>query len=128
MTQGTRIVLAVLLAIVALNAFGGGVYGLLGAEGVPPSWLEGSPFRTYVVPSLVLLVVVGGSAALAAVLVLRGAPMSLTAAVAAGAILLVWIVVQVAIIGWVSWLQPTMALAAVAILGLASTLRGRVRA
>jgi hypothetical protein len=123
-----HVVLAVLLAVVALNAFGGGVYGLLGADGVPASWLDGSPFRTYVVPSLVLLVVVGGSNALAAVLVLRRAAMSQAASVAAGAILLVWIVVQVAIIGWVSWLQPTMAGAAVAILVLAATVRGRVRA
>jgi hypothetical protein len=123
-----RVALAVLLAVVAVNAFGGGVYGLLGAEGVPASWLDGSPFRTYVVPSLVLLVVVGGSAALAAVLVLRRERTGNTAAVAAGGILLVWIVVQVAIIGWVSWLQPTMVLAGVAILVLASTVRGRVKA
>jgi len=120
-----RVVLAVLLAVVALNAFGGGVYGLLGAQGVPAAWLDGSPFRTYVVPALVLLVVVGGSAALAAVLVLRRAATDRTVAIAAGAILLAWIVVQVAIIGWVSWLQPTMALAAVAILVLAATFRVR---
>ena len=35
---------------------------------------------------------------------------------------------QIAIIGWVSWLQPTMAFAAVAILVLASLLRDTVTA
>jgi hypothetical protein len=119
----TRVVLVALLAIVAVNAFGGGVYGLLGAEGVPSSWLEGSPFTTYRVPSLFLLVAVGGSAAVAALLVFRRAAAGSMAAGAAGVILLVWIVVQVAIIGSVSWLQPTMALAALAILVLAATLR-----
>lgn len=123
-----RVVLVAVLTVVAVNAFGGGVYGLLGAESVPESWLDGSPFATYLVPSLVLLVAVGGSAAVAAVLVFRRAAMGQTAAVTAGTILLVWIVVQVAIIGWVSWLQPAMALAAIAILVLAATVRRAVRA
>jgi hypothetical protein len=126
--MSTRIALAAVLGIVALNAFGGGVYGMSGAEGVPASWLDRSPFDTYFVPSLLLFVAVGGSAALSAVLVFRRAPMGPAYALAAGAILLVWIVVQVAIIGWVSWLQPTMALAAIAILLLSSTLRRAVRA
>ena len=126
--MSTRTLLAALLGIVALNAFGGSVYGLSGAESVPESWLEGSPFHTYFVPSLVLLVAVGGSMAVAAVLVVRGAATGRTAAMAAAAILLGWIGVQVAIIGWVSWLQPTMAVAAVAILVLASMLRDAVRA
>ena len=30
-----RVVLGTLLAFLALNAFGGGIYGLMGAEGVP---------------------------------------------------------------------------------------------
>ena len=124
----TRILLAGLLTVIAVNAFGGGVYGLLGAGGVPQSWLEGSPFDTYVLPSLVLLVAVGGSAAVAAGLVFRRARMDQAAAITAGAILLGWIAVQVAILGWVSWLQPAMALAAVVILGLAATLRNAVRA
>ena len=123
-----RILLAGLLTVIAVNAFGGGVYGLLGAEGVPQSWLEGSPFDTYFVPSLVLLGGVGGSAAIAARLVFRRASMDQAAAFAAGSILLVWIVAQVTMIGWVSWLQPTMALAAVVVLVLGSMLRDAVRA
>jgi hypothetical protein len=64
-----------LLAFGALNAFGGGWYGLSGARGVPTEWLRGSPFRDYSVPSLLLLVVVGGSfliAAIAALVAARG--------------------------------------------------------
>jgi hypothetical protein len=114
-----RLALVGILVLVAVNAVGGGVYGLLGAEGVPAAWLEGSPFRSYVVPSLVLLVAVGGSHAAAAVLVHRRASGARRAAVAAGAILLVFIAVELATIGCVSWLQPTMALAAVATVLLA---------
>src|SRR5690606_40846071 len=61
-TNTWRLALAVLLGFIALNALGGAVYGLAGAEGVPLEWLEGSPFDSYVVPSLILLLAVGGTA------------------------------------------------------------------
>ena len=56
-----RYTLGVLLAFGALNAFGGGYYGMQGAEGVPLEWLEGSPFKDYFLPGLILFAVVGGS-------------------------------------------------------------------
>lgn len=43
-------------------------------------------------------------------------------AMGAGAIVLGWLAVQVAIIGYVSWIQPTTAIVAVVILALASQL------
>lgn len=114
-----RLALGGLLAALALNAFGGGLYGMAGAEGVPPEWLASSPFRSYVVPGLILFVVVGGSAAVAAVQVLRRAPRARRSATAAGLVLLVWIAAQVATIGYVSFLQPVMAVVAASILGMA---------
>lgn len=101
-------VLSVLQWFVALNAFGGGAFGLAGAPGLPPEWLAGSPFSSYLVPSLVLIVAVGGLHALAAVRAWQGHPRALLLGRVAGVVLLGWIVVQVAIIGYVSWLQPAM--------------------
>ncbi len=98
-----------LLAFAALNALGGGGYGLSGAKSVPTQWLEGSPFSSYFVPSLILLVVVGGACGIAAFAVFRRRPASRLFAAAAGAILLVWISVQLWIIGYVSWIQPVTA-------------------
>lgn len=117
-----RYALAGLLAFGALNAFAGGWYGLAGAEGVPPQWLDGSPFRSYVVPSLILLTVVGGSLFIAAIAVfarLRGGRL---AAIGAGAIVLGWLTAQVAIIGYVSWMQPATAVAGLMVLVLARVL------
>jgi len=122
-----RYLLGGLLAFGALNAFGGGYYGLSGAEGVPVELLEGSPFRSYFVPSLILLVVVGGSFFFAAIAVVAGSPIARISALGAGAIVLVWIVVQVSIIGYVSWLQPATAIAGLLILLLAWRLPKRVR-
>lgn len=100
--------LSVLQGLVALNAFGGGAFGLAGAPGLPPEWLAGSPFSSYLVPSLVLIVAVGGLHALVAVRAWQGHPSALPLGRAAGVVLLGWIAAQVAIIGYVSWLQPAM--------------------
>jgi hypothetical protein len=120
----TRYLLGGLLAFGALNAFGGGFYGLSGAEGVPLELLEGSPFRTYFVPSLILFVVVGGSFLSAAIAVFARFRIARLSAQCAGGVVLIWIVVQVSIIGYVSWMQPATAAAGLAILGLSLLLPG----
>jgi peptidoglycan/LPS O-acetylase OafA/YrhL len=121
-----RYPLGALLAFGALNAFGGGYYGLSGAKDIPREWLEGSPFPDYFIPSLILFSVVGGSLLVAAISVFWRWGMARLLALGAGAIVLGWIAVQVAIIGYVSWMQPTTAIAAVAILALASRLPANI--
>lgn len=111
-------VLGALHAIVALNAIGGGLYGLAGAEGVPLSWLDGTPFSSYRVPSVILLVVIGGLQSTASVLAWRQDARARTMSTVAGCVLLGWIAVQVAMIGFVSWLQPAVGLAAIIELAL----------
>lgn len=99
-----------------MNAFGGGLYGMLGAEGVPTELLRGSPFASYLIPSIVLFVVVGGSMLVASVLVFRRWRHAQWAVVAAMGIVFVWLAVQVMIIGYTSWLQPAVAIAAIVVL------------
>jgi hypothetical protein len=118
-TQLSRTGLGVLLAFGAFNAFGGSYYGLAGAKGVPRQWLRGSPFPDYFIPSLVLGCVVGGSLLLAAIAVFRRWQLARLLALAAGAIVLGWIGVQVALIGYVSWMQPATAIGGGLILALA---------
>lgn len=119
-----RYLLGTLLGIVAVNAMGGGYYGIVGAKGVPTEWLAGSPFNSYLVPSLVLFVVVGGSCLLAAIALFARWPIDRTAAFTSGVVLFVWIVVQLIVIGYVSWLQPTVFAVALAVLFLTTRLRG----
>ena len=114
-----RYPLGSLLAFGALNAISGGYYGLSGAAGVPTEWLDGSPFADYFIPSLILLVVVGGSFVMAAIVVFAGARIARVAALTAGIVVLGWLAAQVAIIGYVSWMQPATAIAGVLVLVLA---------
>jgi hypothetical protein len=117
-----RYSLGALLVFGAVNALGGGYYGLSGATGVPTEWLNGSPFPDYFVPSLILLVVVGGSFIVAAMPVFTGLRIARLAALAAGIVVLGWLAVQLAIIGYVSWMQPTTAMAGVLVVVLGSLL------
>lgn len=117
-----RYLLGALLTFGAINAFAGGYYGLSGAKGVPLEWLAGSPFSDYFIPSLILLVVVGGAFSVAAIAVFMRSRLARVSAYAAGTVVLVWIGVQLAIIGYVSWMQPTTFLAGVFVLILARLL------
>lgn len=116
--MSTKILLA-LHFIVGVNALGGGCYGLLGAPHVPLEWLNGSPFNNYFVPSLLLIILVGGSQLIAAFFIASKRLHADKVSMIAGAILFFWITAQVLIIGFVSWLQPVMAGTAVAIMVLA---------
>jgi hypothetical protein len=111
--------LGAFLSIIALNAIGGGIYGMTGAKGVPLQWLEGTPFRSYFFPSLLLFVMIGGSCSFAAIAVLRRQHIARKAASGSALLLLAWIIVQVLMIGYVSWLQPAIFFSALALLPLA---------
>ena len=65
-SDGLKLILGVLLAFIAINAFGGGSYGMMSPKELPKEWLEGSPFSSFFIPSLILFVVVGGSHLIAA--------------------------------------------------------------
>lgn len=114
-----RYLLGSLLLLMAINAFGGGYYALAGAKDIPIEWLKGSPFHDYFIPGLFLFLVIGGSALLAAVAVFSRHRLARRAALFCGVIVLLWILIQVMIIGYVSWMQPATAVAATLILVLA---------
>lgn len=89
-----------------IGALAGAWYGLSGAPEVPVEWLDGTPFRDYRIPSVILGAAVGGSMLAAAGSVLRRGSRRRTCSVAAGVVLVGWIGTQVAMIGWRSPLQP----------------------
>ena len=117
-----RRVLLFLEIVVAANAVGGAIYGLAGAPGVPDEWLEGSPFRSYLVPSIVLLVGVGGGMALAAIALLAYHRHAARISICAGLLLLVWIVVEMVFIPF-SLLQPTFLVVAIVVIALGFRMR-----
>lgn len=88
--NAARIVLIILDAVVAVTAVGGGIALAAGLEDgrYPAGWLKGTPFGSYLIPGLILAVVVGGSAAAAAVLTVTAPRVGAWVSVPAGVILM----------------------------------------
>ena len=114
-----QITLGVILAFVAVNAFGGGYYGMSGAKDVPLEWLNGSPFKSYFIPGLFLFTVIGGSCLFSSIAIFRNWKYAKTASFFSGIAMLLWITIQVAIIGYVSWMQPAIFITGISVLILA---------
>lgn len=117
--------IACLGAVTAIGAAGGAIYGLSGAPDLPREWLDGSPFRDYRVPSLVLGFGVGGTSAASTVIAWRGCENAGSAAMIAGSVLTGWIIVQVRIIGPRSFLQPLMGAVGISMVTLGTRLQFR---
>jgi hypothetical protein len=86
------------------GALGGGAALMIGPRGevipLPLSNLRGSPFDTYFVPGLILFGVLGLGPLLAAWLVWLRHPLAPLATCVVGGALLVWLAVEIAIIGF----------------------------
>ena len=95
-----RIVLVVLETFVALSAVAGGIALLRGtfAQGIPVSWLQGTPFSDYTIPGLLLLIVVGGGMLLAATTVFVQREWAVLLSAAMGLVMIGFEVFEVAII------------------------------
>jgi hypothetical protein len=96
---GRRGALIVLSGFLALSAVPGGVTLLAGVYTPPVQQLKGSVFASFLVPGLALLVVVGGTAVLAFVLLLRRRALGPAMAGLAGAFVMAFEFVEVLAIG-----------------------------
>ncbi len=94
-----RIAIVVLEAFIAVSAIAGGIGLVGGGIALPPEWLAGTLFSSYLIPGMILGAVVGGSALVAAALLLLAHPLALPAALAAGLIQAGWIVGEILLVG-----------------------------
>jgi hypothetical protein len=92
-----RITLFVIEAVIGLTAIQGGIGLLRGTfdQVLPVAWLAGTPFSDYTIPGLVLAIVVGGSALLAAATVFIHREWAVLLSVLAGLLMAGYEVVEV---------------------------------
>jgi hypothetical protein len=117
-----RIAISILAAFIALSAIGGGVAMLVSGMQFPLEWLRNTPFRDYTIPALVLAIVVGGSALLAAVSIFSSREVGVLMSLVAGLIMAGYEVVEVVTIKQVYWLQGVYFGLGLVIFGLAAFL------
>jgi hypothetical protein len=109
----------------SIGALAGGLALMLGPRGeilpLPVSSLADSPFSTYFLPGLILFGVLGLGPIVAAWLAWIRHPLAPLAALVTGLGLLIWLIVEIAIVGYTSDppLQPFYLVLGVAIVGAA---------
>lgn len=94
-----RYTLIVFNAFLAVTAIGGGIGLISGSIAPGLELLAGSPFQSYTLPGLALLVLVGGSALLATVLMLRRSRWGVLASGITGMMIIIFEIVEVLVIG-----------------------------
>jgi hypothetical protein len=108
----------------SVGALGGGGALMLGPKGqiipLPLSALQGSPFETYFAPGLILFCALGLGPLAAALLAWMRHPLAPIAALGVGLALLIWMAVEIAIVGYSNHppLQPFYVLLGAAITGV----------
>jgi len=112
--------LAVGAAVVALSAAGGAIALASGVSGLGSRLEHRLPFGSPVLGGLALALVIAVPFTLVAVWAWQGYPAARERAAQAGALLIAWIVVELAFLRELSFLHPTMAL-----VGAAFVLVGR---
>lgn len=118
--RATRVTLVAIDLFLAVSAVVGAIGLVVGFMNIPLSVLQGTPFADFTVPALLLGIVVGGSALAAAAIAVFGPRRYETLASAgAGCIAVGWMIVEVALIGLGSWLQPLYLAVGLVIIGLA---------
>ncbi len=91
--------MVLLTGFLALSAIPGGIMLLAGVYAPPVQQLEGTVFSSFLVPGLALLVIVGGGALLALVLLMRRSRLAPVAAGLSGLFVMVFEFVEVLAIG-----------------------------
>lgn len=94
---------------IGLGAIGGGACLMYDPSGkligLPIGYLQGSPFGSYLVPGIVLFILIGIGNLVAAVLGFKNHRHSGELGNKLGAILLIWMAVQLLVIGYKMWIQ-----------------------
>lgn len=97
-------------AFTAVGAIPAGIMYLIDPSGVSmgqtTALLAHSPFTSFLVPGLFLLIVNGLGSGFGAVLSFGKMRYAGEAGIILGIILILWIIIQVSMIGFIHWLQP----------------------
>jgi hypothetical protein len=109
MKKAVFIIEGIIQSFIGLGAFISGILMMLQPDGsmfqMPLTMLNGSPFNNFLIPGLILLSVNGIGNMIAAILSFRKHKLSGFAGIFFGSGLIIWIFVQVSMIGGGHWLQ-----------------------
>lgn len=124
-----KTLLLILVSFVAVTAIPSGLLLVISPGGdiihLPLSLLNSTPFKSFLLPGIILTFIVGGVNLLAAISLIRGSVNRYNGALAGGIIISGWIVVQVILINAVHWLHFLYFGIGIIIILLAYQLKGK---
>jgi hypothetical protein len=103
-----RLILSLLDLFLAATAIAGGLALIVGWIQLPLDWLVGTPFRSFTIPGLVLMVVVGGSALVALVATVTRHPLAAAGSALTGLMIMGFELVEVLVVGSQAGLMRTL--------------------
>lgn len=77
-----------------------------GELGMSIAWLTGTPFANFLIPGIVLFTINGLGTLIASLCTFKSVRFSGEAAIALGMFMILWISIQVGLIGYMNFLQP----------------------
>lgn len=105
--------------LIAANAVYGGIGLMVNGMGMPMEWLDRTPFDSWVLPGVFLLILIAGPMAVAAAAELKRLRWAYALSLGAGIIQIGWIAVQILVLARYFFLQPVLLLAGAIVVGLA---------
>ncbi|MDX2049093.1 MAG: hypothetical protein SFU87_20060 [Chitinophagaceae bacterium] len=121
--------LFILIAFIALTATLSGLLMISDPSGgilnLPLSLLEGTPFKDFRIPGILLTATAGGTNLLAVFFNMQRHPRRYQWAIAGGMIISLWIIAQVILIGVVHWLHILYLIIGLLIMLTAYQLKGK---
>lgn len=110
MNKSTPTLLAILQIFIAIMAIPAGLSMILTPDGsdigIPLGILVDSPFKDFLIPGLFLCFVLGLLNIIGVVLTFRRSNYASRLAIILGLTMIIWILIQVYFIRWISFLQP----------------------
>ncbi len=117
MTRADKRLMCVLL-FNAMSSIGGGLALITGVIPEQRSWIEHTTFNSLYAPGVILMAIVGGSAALASLALAKHSVGIELVSLASGLIMVVWIIGEIASIRGFHFLQVIYLLTGVAVIWL----------
>jgi len=103
--RGTRIALVLLELFIGANAVWGGIMLMTDSWKLDQEWLDNTFFQSWFLPGAALLVIIAGTQLAAAAALAARRPYAQAVSLAAGWVLIGWIIVQLA---WLQVFHPVM--------------------
>lgn len=100
-----RILIAILGFLGITSVAGGSHLIITNGSGMPAAWLENSPFSSFFLPGIILVLIIGGLSIASSLFLIKNRPFQFELSAISGFGVLIWIFVQQYIIRQSSFLQ-----------------------